>query len=48
MPNRLTTAALPPAAVLLLHLLLWQLHGPLISVLDAVSIAAAIDRLTTP
>lgn len=48
MPNRQTTAALPPAAVLLLHLALWQLHGPLLSVLDAVSIAAALDRLTRP
>lgn len=47
MPNRPTAAALPPGAVLLLHLALWQLHGPLLSVLDAASIAAALDHLTT-
>lgn len=48
MPNRYATAAATTLPALLLHLALWQLHGPLLSVLDAVSIAAALDRITTP
>ncbi|NGO71836.1 hypothetical protein [Streptomyces boncukensis] len=42
----LPVASAVPA--LLLHLLLWQLHGPLISVIDTLTLAHMCVRLGEP